>query len=378
MALYYHGTTRSRARLIRQQGFSPKPPSRRVWFTLHRGLAERRARHKASRAASDRPIVLACEIDVDVLTRLVGTGRIFCAKGLLSVRGALPPQVLRDDPQEARHSGPYQAVPDDAAGLARWLNRLLNLHPHKGVSRKHPGVQRLCLWVRNRMAQNVNADISQTQVAELAGRWLPELFEGVAIDHQRMRSLRFRGSATGDLSALLPHEPDEAADADDADQNLETEALACLAADKPRRRIRGLELLSSIESPADLVEWCLLLVDDESVDVSVAALETLATRCDNVNPFLVEDLAADSDRRLRAAALEVLALHDDTDTRRWIREGLTDPEPHVRMRLVRHLERLEPAANADVYETALTDPNPEIVRLAQRRSAGQGIGIPTW
>ena len=106
------------------------------------------------------------------------------------------------------------------------------------------------------------------------------------------------------MPVLVPHH--EATDGGvgaDPCGEIETEALACLASPKPRRRVRGLRLLASIEAPADLVEWCLLLVDDDEVEVSVAALEMLASHCVDVNPFLVEDLAADQDRRLRAAAL---------------------------------------------------------------------------
>jgi hypothetical protein len=80
----------------------------------------------------------------------------------------------------------------------------------------------------------------------------------------------------------------------------------------------------------------------------------MATGCDQVNPFLVEDLAADGDRRLRAAALEVLDIHDESGARRWVWEGLTDPEAHVRMRLVRHLHRIDPGQCSDLFNTALT------------------------
>ena len=90
----------------------------------------------------------------------------------------------------------------------------------------------------------------------------------------------------------------------------------------------------------------------------------LASKCEDANPFLVEDLVADEDRRLRAAALEGLAVHDEAGVHRWLWAGLTDPEVHVRMRLARRLDRLDPGQYPDVFHTALTDPNPEIVRIA--------------
>ncbi len=61
MPIFYHGTTVRHARLIQANGFKPRPPSKRVWFARHRSVAERRAHHKASASASDRPLVLTCE-----------------------------------------------------------------------------------------------------------------------------------------------------------------------------------------------------------------------------------------------------------------------------------------------------------------------------
>lgn len=376
MSIYYHGTTRKSARRIRTSGFHPRAPSKRVWFARRRGVAQSRARQKAKRG-SDRPVVLTCEIDVGQLRDWIGNSRVFQTRGVLSVRGSVPASVLRHNPHDRRRSSLYLDLPEEEAGLAAWLNRVLELKPHKGVSRRHPGVLRLARWIQNRIAQNPEGEIAESELAELAARWLPEFFEGVAIDPTNLRSLRFRGSAAGDQTTLEPHVVDEE-EADGEVDPVEAEALACLASDKARRRIRGLRLLTGVEAPEDLVEWCLMLVDDDDTDVSVAALHTLATRCEGVNPFLVEDLAAADDRRLRAAALEVLALHDEDGAGRWLWEGITDPEVHVRMGAVRHLDRIDPADHPDVFATALTDPNPEIVKLARRRSEGRGIGAPTW
>ncbi|HJP33611.1 MAG TPA: HEAT repeat domain-containing protein [Candidatus Latescibacteria bacterium] len=379
MAVFYHGTTRRRARLIRTNGFEPRPPSKRVWFARSRSIAERRARHKSSGGSAEKPEVLTCEIDIGSLAGLIGGGRVFHARGILSIRGPVPAAVLCDSPSDLRRSSFSVNLPDEPAGLARWINRLLELPAHRGVSRRHPGVRRLSGWIQSRVAANPNREISAAEVAEVASRWLPDFFDGVAVDPTHMRSLRYRGSAAGDLSTLIPHTKAASGSAsDEADEDVEAEALVCLASHKPRRRVRGLRLLTSIEAPADLVEWCLMLVDDEDVDVSVSALQTLAAHCERVNPFLVEDLAADGDRRLRAAALEVLAVHNREGCSRWLWEGLSDPEVHVRMALVRHLDRLDPAQHPHIFETALTDSNQEIVKLARRRSEGRGIGVPTW
>ena len=111
--------------------------------------------------------------------------------------------------------------------------------------------------------------------------------------------------------------------------------------------------------------------------MAVAALQTLAG-CEDANPFLIEDLASTSERRLRAAALEVLAAHDADDPGQWVWAGVTDPEPHVRMALVRHLDRLDPGVHEEIFQAALADPNPEIVRMARRQVEGRGVPKLAW
>ena len=110
-------------------------------------------------------------------------------------------------------------------------------------------------------------------------------------------------------------------------------------------------------------------------------LESLASQMGRgrvFNPFLVEDLASATERRLRAAALEVLAVHDAADPGQWVWAGVTDPEPHVRMALVRHLDRLDPATHEDIFQAAVEDPNPEIARLARRQAEGRGVPKLVW
>jgi hypothetical protein len=326
----------------------------------------------------ERPIILTCNIDVSAMMHHAGNGNVFHSRGILSVRGHVSANILCDDPTDVQRAAKFLELPDQPAALARWINRLLELPPHRGVRRRDPGVLRLAKWIQEQIARNPSRQISEFEVAEVASHWLPEFFRGVAVDPARMRSLRFRGSATGDLTTLIPSARDDVSTTLHENSAVESEALLCLASDKPRRRIRGLRLLSSIASPGDLVDWCLMLLDDEDVEVAVAALQNLACHCEQVDRSLVEELTSDQDRRLRAAALEVLAVHDPQETGRWLWQGLSDPEAHVRMRLVRHLDRLDPALHPDVFHTALTDPNPEIARLARRRSEGRGIHMPAW
>ena len=391
----YHGTTRRSARRIRVEGFQPKKPSRRVWFSQSRHYAQQRARHKAQ-GSGDRPVVLTCTLDLEALAARLGRGRVFHRGNVIAIRGFVPASVLRPGPREPGGLSLFLDIPDEPTGLARWVNDLLGLKPHKGVSRRHPGIQRLVLWVNNRLAQNPDAQVNEQELLAVACQWLPEYFEGVQVDFQHLRALRVRGSAgeaarsgetatgaelgagLGDGEAARIGEPGgDSGDEEDQDEDpRESEALERLLSPKPRRRARGLALLAEMEVP-DLFEWCTMFVDDEDESVAVAALQALAG-CRDINPFLVQDLASASERRIRAAALEVLALHDAADPGQWVWAGVTDPEPHVRMTLVRHLDRLDPATHGQVFQAALNDPNPEIARLARRRAEGRGLAKLVW
>jgi len=378
--IVYHGTTRRSARIIRNEGFHPRGASRRVWFAQSRHYARQRARHKARRSG-DRPTVLTCSLDLESLAARLGGGRVFHRGNIVSIRGSVPASVLRPAAGETGPMSMFLDIPDDPYGLARWVNDLLRLKPHKGVSRRHPGIHRLVLWIRNRVDQNPDARVKEQELLAVAAQWLPEYFEGVHVDFEHLRAVRVRGRrAEEDVVDAQGGAAEPGGDlaevADQQEDPREDEALDCLLSPKPRRRARGLSLLAEMEA-ADLFEWCMMFVDDEDETVAVEALQALSG-CEDINPFLVEDLASASERRLRAAALEVLAAHDADDPGQWVWAGVTDPEPHVRMALVRHLDRLDPAVHEEVFQAALADPNPEIVRLARRQTDGRGLAKLAW
>lgn len=380
--LVYHGTTRRNARRIRADGFRPRGNTRRVWFARSRHYARQRAKHKAGRSG-DRPVVLACRLDIQALQERLGGGRVFHRGNVISVRGTVPASVLCPQPRDAGPLSFLYDVPDEAFGLARWINRLLHLRPHKGVGHRHPGIQRLVTWVRNRVAVNPNARLSQQELLAVATQWLPEFFDGVQIDFEHLRALRVRGPRTedeeiaeGETGSGAGTDADEDDDDGGKDDPREGEALDRLLSPRSEHRARGLVLLAEMEIP-DLFEWCMMFVDDDDESVAVAALQALA-KCDDVNPFIVEDLASTNERRLRAAALDVLATHDPDNRGQWVWAGVTDPEPHVRMTLVRHLGVLDPAVHEDIFQAAVNDPNPEIARQARRQAEGRGLTKLSW
>ena len=347
--IVYHGTTRGRAARICREGFVPKKPSRRVWFAESRAYAERRGKTQARRSR-DRPVVLVCDIDINQIRKVLGARRVFNRNGVIAVDGRVPVTVLR--------SHPGLALADSARELADWLNRILGVKPYRGIGWRHPGVQRLSRWVSNRMAGQNQPKVHASELLHLARQWLPEFFAGVVLDPKRLEV--HRRAETIEVEVVIP----------EADARV-FEAIELLDDSKPKRRVRGLSMLVELDDP-DLSEWCALCLDDESVSVRIAALRAMG-RCGEADVEFVKPFANAENRRIRAAALAVLAKHSGNESARWFKRALKDPSPCVRVESARLLTQLDPIENREIFELALYDPNPEIARLAEKLTAGKGF-----
>ncbi len=358
----FHGTTRKNALRIQAEGFLPRKPSKRVWFTQSKEYAKRRARHKAKRT-HDRPVVLTCDLDVHELKRrLGGRSGVRVRNRIVVVNGPVSASVLRSHPQ--------MLVPRSKEDLARWINEALGLKPHKGVGKNHPGIDRLSRWIDHRMAANPQWQIKDQEIIELANQWLPEYFRGAKPDFKQY-SPSVQDVEDGEQEDGSQVE----ADLPEVDRR-EEEALDCLMSEKPKRRIRGLSLLAKLKTP-DLFEWCLMVLEDEAPAVRVAALETI-NRCGDVETELIEPLASSEDKLVRAAAIAVMAGHAGEAAPEWFRCGLTDPDPHVRVNTARYLPALDPVEHRAIFELALYDPNPAVARLAGKFTSGKGFARMTW
>ena len=354
--IVYHGTTDRRARRIATEGFVPKKPSRRVWFAESRRYALGRARTQARRAR-DRPVVLTCNIDPIQLRERLGPHCVFHRNHVIAISGRVPVTVLR--------SRPEAEVPASPEELAAWVNRLLGLKPYKGPGRRHPGIERLSRWVAHRLASQPRAKIHPSELVQLARQWLPEFFEGVEVDPENLRVHRSVKTVEVQVETALV----------ELDAR-EEEALDCLIASTPKRRIRGLKLLTDMEEP-DLFDWCVMFLDDESADVRVAALHTML-RCEDGDAEVIAPLAESEDKRVRAAAIAALAKHSGEDALHWFEWGLKDPYACVRLETAAVLSQLDPAEHRAIFELALYDPNSQIAHLARKFTAGKGYGEGKW
>ena len=354
--ILYHGTTARRAERIGREGFAAMKPSRRVWFAERRGYALGRAKTQARRR-HDRPVVLVCDIDLSQIRTCLGPKRLTHRNGVVAVDGTVPISVLR--------SFPGHQTPASAHDLALWVSRILGLKPYRGPGQRHPGIVRLSRWVANRHASQPGSTISPGELLHMARQWLPEFFDGVQVDLERLKAHREFTTIEVKVEAPLAEaEPRE------------EEALDCLDDAKPGKRVRGLSLLAELEDP-DLFDWCVMFLEDEAPSVRVAALQTMA-RCEDGDPDVIEPFSDSPNKRIRGAAIAALARHSGADSPRWFERGLKDPSPCVRRRTAALLSRLDPAGHRKIFELALHDPNPDVARTARNLTAGKGYGKPRW
>ena len=352
--IVYHGTTKRRAQRICAEGFEPRKPSKRVWFAENRSYARGRAKAQARRA-HDKPVVLVCDVNLNQLETKIGAKRIWRRNNVIAINANVPVSVLRSYP-----ATPGQPTSPDE--LTCWVNELLRLKPYKGVSRRNPGIDRLSRWVVNKYATHPHKIIHQTELVEMARRWLPEYFEGLEIDAKQFHTYRTMKAIEVDLHS-------DAEPLETITHEREDEALDCLLSPNPKQRIRGLTIFVEIDEP-DLFDWCIMYLNDESINVCVAALHTML-RCKEADTNVIMPFIESENKRIRAAAIAALAVHSGKDAPRWVEYGLKDPSGCVRVATVELLSRLDPKDHHDVFELALYDPNPEIARRAHKLTTGK-------
>jgi len=352
--ILYHGTTARNAQNIHQLGFMPKKPSRKVWFAESKNYALRRAKTKA-RSAGDRPVVLRCNINLSQMRQRLGARRVFHRNGIVAISASIPATVLCSHPMLEPGFSPEM--------LAEWVNQLLGLKSYEGVSRRHPGIDRLSRWMVNRLTSGAGRRIDTKEILQKAQQWLPEYFvEGTGINFENLRVHR-----RGKIVEVEIEAPSEEID------TREEKALDCLVAQNPKRRIRGLKLLAELKDP-DLFDWCMMFFDDESADVRVATLRTML-HCDDVDTEIILPLTESEDKRIRAAAIAVLAKHSCENAPYWFEWALTDKSVCVRLETAALLPQLEPTEHRYIFELALHDPNPRIRHIAQKLTVGKGFKV---
>lgn len=337
---FYHGTTLQNAIRIAEMGFLPRKGI--VWFTTSKHRAQRRAKQKARKIASP-PFVFTCEINVQELYNRLGKHLVMRSKGFLAIRRRVPPTVILNSSEL----------------IARWVSQILQGESYESISPHHPGINRLSRWVENRMKAGTDSAIRPKELSQKLQQWLPNFFRGVKLTPKDLRIDYFPELAEFETESSL--EPVD---------SRKDSALDALTDAKPKRRIRGLELLAQLEHE-DLYDWCTLLLSDESVEVRITALQTIV-HCDDGDPEVILPFAESRNKRIRAAAIAALAKHSAEDAPRWFERGLKDRDACVRLETASLLPTLDVTQHQGIFELALYDPNPAIKQLAEKLTVGKG------
>ena len=271
--------------------------------------------------------------------------------GVIAIRGRVPRSVIRSHFTLELLNSPEH--------IARWVNQKLRRKPYEGISPRHPGIDRLSRWMENRANSGTGSTIRPEEFVQKLHQWLPDFFQGIEITSEDLRFDCFPEPA--EIETATSSEP-----IDSREEN----ALDDLAAAKPQRRIRGLKRLARLGNE-DLYDWCTLLLSDESLEVRVAALQTIAL-CEDGDPEVLLPFVESENKRIRAAAIAALAKHSAEDATRWFEQGLKDREACVRLETAALLPTLDVTQHREIFELALYDPNPEIKRLAAKLTARKG------
>ena len=291
----YHGTTTRKAQNIYRIGFLPMEPSRKVWFAVDKKYALRRAKNQALRT-HDLPIVLQCNIDMNQMHNRFGKKGIFYKNGIIAINGSVPSSVLRSCSILESLASPEE--------LAAWVNELLGLKLHNGVSFSHPGIYKLSFFLEKRLTDARVDSIYLEEFLQKASQCLLEFFQGIDIEKEILR----------------PQHNEEANSTLKVIDEREEEVLDCLCAATAEQQIRGLKLLAEINGPL-LFDWCMRNLDGEFKEVRVAVLHIMLV-CDRVDPEVILPCATSEGKRLRAAAIKVLAKHSSNSPLHWFERAL--------------------------------------------------------
>lgn len=347
---FYHGTTLSSARGIIENGFRPRGGA--IWFTNNWSYAKNRAQQKARRKHG-RPVVIKTELDIEKLRTHLGLGKVQVRGGIIAVNEHLSVQLLQSNLFE------LLACP---VALAQWVNRQLGLYSHNGVSQNHWGVVRLAHWMNNRMQSGTGNRIDRHEFFTKGKQWLPTFFDRIPFSPEVLRIQHLQNDTIA-VSVLDPDTQEKPAQAVKVDVHYD-KAIADISDQDPKRRIRGLQFLEKIGTE-DLFDWCVLHLEDESVDVICNALRTMQRYDDGyIAPILPH--AKSMNKRIRASALAALAKHASDDAERWFERGLKDPEACVRMEVARLLPMLDRIEHRTLFDIARHDPNPAVKRSAKK------------
>ena len=155
-------------------------------------------------------------------------------------------------------------TPGEVAG---WVNQLLGHRPPGGVNPSHAGLIRLWRWHQHRITVQPERGTDAKEFLKKAQQWLPEYFRDTNVELGKLEFSHPRSKAK-------PRKPPQ----ETPNVELQEKTLSWLESTNAKRRVRGLKRLAELKV-ADLFDWCLMFLEDESRDIRVEALQGMI-HCD--------------------------------------------------------------------------------------------------
>jgi hypothetical protein len=181
----WHGTTRSRAESILQQGFRARKSKRhgRIFFAgkpgMARGIAERRARDE-----DDEPALIMCSIDLSHYSDFERRGRaVYAFRGCITsevitkIDGLSRQRREKLEKQENAESAPTDVAitfNSGCAGIAYWINSYLKLNGQGEVGENHEAVAKIKQWLDGQAEADRFGEVPYDEMLEQVREYLPQ------------------------------------------------------------------------------------------------------------------------------------------------------------------------------------------------------------
>jgi len=181
----WHGTSRSRAESIREEGFRPgKMGKGRTFFTrspnVARGYARRRAKNE-----SDHPAVIKCSIDLNHYNDYIRpSSSVFAFKQeCIDSRVVRGVSGLEREPRKKKQKRKDKGVKltdvavmfnSNCAGIAYWINTYLKLNGQDGIDENHEAVVKIKEWLDAESDAGRFGEVPDEEMLMQLQRYLPE------------------------------------------------------------------------------------------------------------------------------------------------------------------------------------------------------------
>lgn len=181
----WHGTSRTRAKAIKESGFVAKKGIRkRTFFTRHHHVACGYARHRAERER-DQPVVIMCSIDLNLYDDFIRP-----ASGVFAFNHAcIPGEVIEkvDKPTDQtnkrrkkqkgtniEHTYIALTYNSSRAGIAYFLNGYLGLDDTNRIGADHEAIGKIKEWMDKQISIGEFGEVSVDKISEQIQKYLPD------------------------------------------------------------------------------------------------------------------------------------------------------------------------------------------------------------